>query len=100
MTKNAITSGSEKEELAANEQLLVRESINLLGRGLEPYKATDSNLQLSSGHRHQQAKQISSALPNSNKLSIFNLAQEKSYESQRRYRNDRYRQNCKRNQVV
>jgi Nif-specific regulatory protein len=46
MTKNAITSGSEKEELAANEQLLVRESINLLGRGLEPYKAIREMLHL------------------------------------------------------
>lgn len=46
MTKKAMTAGSEKEELAVNEQLLVRESINLLGRGLEPNKAIREMLHL------------------------------------------------------
>jgi Nif-specific regulatory protein len=46
MTKIATISGSDKEELVANEQLLVRESISLLSRGLEPLKATREMLHL------------------------------------------------------
>jgi Nif-specific regulatory protein len=46
MTHRTTITPAEKAELAANEQLVVRESIQLLSRGLEPFKAIRQMLHL------------------------------------------------------